>query len=320
MIYKKNLGLSKSLLEMMQNREVLDAKMFETFEPKNNDDWFNVISLVDKSYMVILNKLKNIHNVKITNNLPNNLDCSIFEIEPQKTVSTDKIMFQIHGGGFSVGNGESGILEAVILADKMGAKTFSPDYRQLPLYYEETTFKDNLDSYNYVVNKYPNSKIYLFGTSAGGNLVARLVQYIIKNNLKKPNAIYLGTPWMDLSDASDSLDTNKYKDHAIMTYKGILEKSAIKYANNKELTKPEISPIYGSFKDFPPTYILTGTRDLFLSDSSRLHLKLKEENNIKSNYLLNVIEASSHSDYVVFSDAYEYDFIYNEITDFLLSY
>ena len=42
-----------------------------------------------------------------------------------------------------------------------------------------------------------------------------------------------------------------------------------------ELTDPLISPVYGDFKGFPPTYLVSGTRDMFLSNTVRTHRKLR---------------------------------------------
>lgn len=37
-----------------------------------------------------------------------------------------------------------------------------------------------------------------------------------------------------------------------------------------------LSPVYGDVRDFTPTLLTTGTRDLFLSNTARMHLKLRE--------------------------------------------
>ena len=42
-----------------------------------------------------------------------------------------------------------------------------------------------------------------------------------------------------------------------------------------ELTDPLISPVYGDFKGFPPTYLVSGRRDMFLSNTVRTHRKLR---------------------------------------------
>ncbi len=45
-----------------------------------------------------------------------------------------------------------------------------------------------------------------------------------------------------------------------------------------DLKDPMISPIYGSFADFPPTYIQVGENEILLSDSTMLHRKMIKEN------------------------------------------
>jgi epsilon-lactone hydrolase len=47
------------------------------------------------------------------------------------------------------------------------------------------------------------------------------------------------------------------------------------YADGHDLTDPYLSPLFGDFtKGFPPTFLQSGTRDLLLSDTVRMHRKL----------------------------------------------
>lgn len=48
------------------------------------------------------------------------------------------------------------------------------------------------------------------------------------------------------------------------------------YAGGHDLTHPYLSPLFGDLVGFPPTLIVGGTRDLFLSNSVRMHRKLRE--------------------------------------------
>lgn len=57
-----------------------------------------------------------------------------------------------------------------------------------------------------------------------------------------------------------------------------------------------VSPIYGSFEGFPPTLLVTGTRDLLLSDTARTHVKLREAGATAD---LLVFEGMSHADYLI---------------------
>ena len=48
------------------------------------------------------------------------------------------------------------------------------------------------------------------------------------------------------------------------------------YAGGHDLTDPFLSPLFGDVTGFPPTLLIAGTRDLFLSNTVRMHRKLRE--------------------------------------------
>jgi len=47
------------------------------------------------------------------------------------------------------------------------------------------------------------------------------------------------------------------------------------YANGHDLADPYLSPLFGDLTGFPPTFLHTGTRDLFLSNTVRMHRRLR---------------------------------------------
>ena len=72
--------------------------------------------------------------------------------------------------------------------------------------------------------------------------------------------------------------------------------------------------VYGSFEGFPPTYLVSGTRDLFLSNTVRTHRQLKRAGVIAD---LNVYEGISHGEYFLMPDLPEAKEIYVELGSFL---
>ena len=57
-------------------------------------------------------------------------------------------------------------------------------------------------------------------------------------------------------------------------------KVAVKHATSStprgcDLKEPLLSPIYGDFAGWPPTILISGTRDLLLSSTVRTHRKLR---------------------------------------------
>ena len=105
----------------------------------------------------------------------------------------------------------------------------------------------------------------------------------------------MGTPGSDLSGAGDTFHTNEDADRNIPTYKGSVEAMVKLYAGDLDLKDPRISPIYGDFDGFPPTLLVTGTRDLFLSNTARTHIKLRRAG-VEADIL--VYEGMSHADYL----------------------
>ncbi len=64
------------------------------------------------------------------------------------------------------------------------------------------------------------------------------------------------------------------------------------YAAGHDLNHPYLSPLFGDFtKGFPPTFLSTGTRDLFLSNTVRMHRALRNAGIIAE---LHVVEAGPH--------------------------
>jgi epsilon-lactone hydrolase len=66
------------------------------------------------------------------------------------------------------------------------------------------------------------------------------------------------------------------------------------YARGHDLKDPMLSPIYGDMRGFPPAILTTGTRDLLLSSTVRVHRKLRQAG-VEAE--LQVFEGQSHAQY-----------------------
>jgi acetyl esterase/lipase len=67
------------------------------------------------------------------------------------------------------------------------------------------------------------------------------------------------------------------------------------YADGHDLADPMLSPVYGDMNGFPPAVLTTGTRDLLLSDTVRVHRNLRRAG---VDAELHVYEAQAHANYV----------------------
>jgi acetyl esterase/lipase len=115
----------------------------------------------------------------------------------------------------------------------------------------------------------------IFGVSAGANMAVALAHRIRKEGHLAPKALGLFTPPTDLTGGGDSRLANDDRDPVLRYRDDILAGEAL-YAGGAPLEDPLVSPIYADYDaSFPPTMLTTGTRDVFLSDCTRLYWKLR---------------------------------------------
>ena len=75
-----------------------------------------------------------------------------------------------------------------------------------------------------------------------------------------------------------------------------------------------LSPIYEDFQGFPPTILTSGTRDLFLSNTVRVHRKMRAAG---VDAELEVFEGQSHAQYQADPSSVETKEYFAEVTQFL---
>ncbi len=87
-----------------------------------------------------------------------------------------------------------------------------------------------------------------------------------------PAALVLVSPEADLTESGDTFSTNRGVDYVIV--QGVPDLIAL-YADGHDLEDPNLSPVFGEFTGFPPTLLQSGTRDILLSNTVRLHRRLR---------------------------------------------
>ena len=91
-----------------------------------------------------------------------------------------------------------------------------------------------------------------------------------------PGAIAPGSPMSDVTRQGDSFHTNEMVDNILVSRDGFCHAATLIYANGHDLADPLLSPVNGDMHGFPPAILTTGTRDLLLSNTVRVHRKLQE--------------------------------------------
>lgn len=185
-----------------------------------------------------------------------------------------RLVVYIHGGGYTLFSPESSVGSSLPAAHYLGAKVLALRY---PLAWQKPypAARDLVVAvYKELLTHYASQKIAMFGDSAGGALLMSAVLTLRDEGIPLPSVLGLLSPWADLTKTGDSQTLLRGAD-PILDYDLNLKASADLYAGGINLNDPRVSPLYADFsKGFPPCYISTGTRDLFLSHCARLQRKL----------------------------------------------
>ena len=218
------------------------------------------------------------------------------------------VLLDIHGGALVGGGGEAGRLMSSISAQRAGLRTWAVDYRMPPNHPYPTPLDDCLAVYRALLSDTPAERIVVAGASAGGNLAAAMLLRAREAGLPMPAALVLLSPEVDLTESGDTFATNVGVDYVLLDGLGA---SIALYADGHDLTDPLLSPLFGDLTGFPPTFLQSGTRDLFLSNTVRMHRALRDHG---VDAELHVWEAMPHGG---FFGAPEDDEIASELQRFL---
>ena len=170
----------------------------------------------------------------------------------------------------------------------------SIDYRRPPVHPFPAAIEDTLAVWKAVIKKQDASAIALFGTSAGGNLTLATTLKLKQLGLPLPGALFAGTPATDLEKIGDTWYTLEGLD-PLGSYDGFIRGCLEVYVPSKDFSDPLISPVRADLKRFPPTILISGTRDLLLSETIRMHRALRKSD-VEAD--LHVYEGQSHGDYI----------------------
>ena len=225
----------------------------------------------------------------------------------------NRLLVHLHGGCYVMNGGEAGTTEAIYLAGFGRFKVLSVDYRRPPEFPYPAALDDSVAAWKGALKMADSRNMAVFGTSAGGALTLSVVLRAKQEGLPLPAAIAPGTPMSDLSRTGDSFHTNHMVDNVLVAADGRCDAMARLYANGHDLKDAMLSPVYGDFRGFPPALLTTGTRDLLLSNTVRVHRKLRQAGVAAE---LHVYEGQSHAHYMRDVDAPETKEAFEEIAGF----
>ena len=187
------------------------------------------------------------------------------------------IILYCHGGGYSTGSS----IYARTLTTKFATSTSMDvlcfDYRLAPEHPYPAATEDAMKIWNdLMLLGYGARDIIVAGDSAGGNLALSLVLKLKQEGRLLPRGVILMSPWTDLTASGKSHVTRAEIDPVLNA--DYLKEMTTNYAEGEDLKNPLISPLFGNFTGFPPTYIQVGDNEMLLNDATMLHKRMVKAN------------------------------------------
>lgn len=178
------------------------------------------------------------------------------------------VILQLHGGGYVAKIKNSYYTMATYYCDAgKGISVLTPDYRVAPEDPYPAALEDAVASYEWLLaHGWKGEQIIVVGDSAGGGLAMALTMYLRDHDMPMPRGIVAMSPWTDVTASGESYTLNYELDPLF----GNTKESMIyinDYPGDHDKKDPYISPIYGSFRQFPPMLIQVGSTEMLLSDS-----------------------------------------------------
>lgn len=200
----------------------------------------------------------------------------VLDIRPNSWKDSGKVLVYTHGGAYTMFSARSTLNSSAPMARVTGLRIISVDYTTAPFAKWKEIQEQVISVFKALLKQgYTMQDIVLYGDSAGGGLAATTVLNLRDRGLGMPAAVALLSPWVDISDAGDTMHTLEYTDPSLH-YDPLLKSSAMAYADSLNLTDPRVSALYGDFsKGFSPSIITEGTKCIFLSTSVRLYQALE---------------------------------------------
>jgi acetyl esterase/lipase len=262
--------------------------------PKTNEEWKAQVAEGAAAAVRGLPALRELLKVKVEPIMIDGVKAFMVTPETIAPENRNRLLVHVHGGCFVSNPGESGTGEAIYMAGFGHVKVISVDYRTPPDHPYPAALDDAMTVWKAATKMAAPRNMAIFGSSAGGNLTLAMVLRARRDNLPLPGAIAPGTPMSDLTNAGDSFQTNAMVDNVLVAPGASCDQRAALYTAGRDLKDPMLSPVYGDMRGFPPAILTTGTRDLLLSSTVRVHRKLRQAG---VEAVLQVFEGQSHAHY-----------------------
>jgi monoterpene epsilon-lactone hydrolase len=190
----------------------------------------------------------------------------------------NRVLISLHGGGFNSDSGS--LIEGIPIAALARTKVVSLYYRLAPENPFPAAVDDVVAVYKQLLREYKPGSIGIFGTSAGAILTGEVAVKLKQTGVPLPGALGMFSTLADFSRSGDS--------QSFFTLEGLPGnllpanpngRPGDAYVGSTDPKDPVLSPLYADLHGFPPSLLVTSTRDILLSNTTIFHRALLRAGN-----------------------------------------
>ena len=202
------------------------------------------------------------------------------EVTPKRLEASKKVLFFVHGGGFTFGSPRTHSAMVAQLASRVRARGLLPSYGLAPEQPFPAAPDDVRAAWDGLIGQgvAPNDVI-IGGDSAGGALAFGLLAQLCDEKAEMPAGLFGFSPLTDMTHAGPS-----FTQHAKADVVLVAEKAADMnrmFLGTHSPKDPRISPLFGDFEGAPPVWITVGDTEILLDDA-RSFAKLCEAQGVST--------------------------------------
>lgn len=192
---------------------------------------------------------------------------NVYKIVPKESTPKNHIVF-FHGGGYANESSINHFLMVNKLIEISGFRVTFVEYPLIPEANVHQTLDMVLETYEHLIETYPEHLFTLMGDSAGGGLALALALIVKERGLKKPDNLVLYSPWLDVSMTNPEIPDYDSKD--VILNLEAMDEAADLYVSDLSKEDPRVSPIYGDLSNLGRILMFYGTDEVLKPDCDRL--------------------------------------------------
>lgn len=188
---------------------------------------------------------------------------------PITTRTTTKTIIAVHGGSYVLPPSPEHWTYYASLVRDTGATVVIPLYPGAPVAHAAGVVPDMADYFSAQIRQLGAANVSVLGDSAGAGLTLAATQQLVDEGRPVPASLVLVSPWLDvtMTDTAPAPYFDPFLNIDTLRTTGQM------WAGNLSTRDPRVSPLFGSLRGLPPTYVYSGSVDLLYKDAFALSRK-----------------------------------------------